>query len=379
MTIAYYITSHGFGHFVRSAAVIKALSAEIPLAVRTDIAEWFLNQELEGRPYTLDAGGFDCGTFGRDATHVDIRLSFDRATELDREIQVRLESEAAFLRSHGVRLVVTDMPSFPLKVAHSIGVPSICITNFTWVEIYEALADRAASEGSVELAAKGRALVSHLRADYALGDVLLIPGMALEMGACQRQIEVPIIARTGQYKRNLLCSKLGFDPAKPLYLIYLGQEGYEGLDWSRLRAMKDAQFFSFKQMAGAEDIVRVIPKDLMEHSDASASADVVVGKLGYSLCAECAATRTPLVFPPRPDFIEAVALGGAMMDMGLGVPIDAESFGSGNWAPFIERAHALKKTAQQVDCTGAQICAEILAMAWREGSLENLVSVRAAV
>ncbi|MBI3735923.1 hypothetical protein HY256_05370 [Candidatus Sumerlaeota bacterium] len=135
MTIAYYITAHGFGHFVRSAAVIKALPAEIPLAVRTDIQAWFLEQELAGRHYTIDAGGFDCGTLGPDSTSVDIPLTFRRAAELHREIQVRLESEIAFLRAHQARVVVTDMPSFPLKAARRAGIPSICITNFTWVEL----------------------------------------------------------------------------------------------------------------------------------------------------------------------------------------------------------------------------------------------------
>ncbi len=374
MSVAYYITAHGFGHFVRSAAVIKALPAEIPLAVRTDIPRWFLDQELIGREYTLDSGGFDCGTFGPDSTRVDTELTFQRAADVNREAQALLEAEIAFLRSHQIRVVVTDMPSFPLKVAKRAGIPSICITNFTWVEIYETLAERAAADGRTGLAEAGRRLIEQMRFDYAAGDLLLKPGMALEMGACRQQIDVPVIARTGRDKRKELCAKLGLDPAKPLYLLYLGQDGYDGVDWSQLGSFDGAQFFTFKPIPAAEKFVHVIPKGLMEHSDASASADAVIGKLGYSLCAECMATRTPLVFPPRPDFVEAVALSRDMLVCGLGIPVSADDFRSLNWSDALKRVAQTKASSKQVDCSGAQICSEIIALAWREGSLKVLHS-----
>ncbi|MBI1785263.1 hypothetical protein HYR69_08975 [Candidatus Sumerlaeota bacterium] len=182
-----------------------------------------------------------------------------------------------------------------------------------------------------------------------------------------------MIARTGREKRALLCEKLGLDPQSPLYLLYLGQDGYEGMKWENLTAIQGAQYFTFKPIAGSEGIVHVIPKGLMEHADATASADAVIGKLGYSLCAECLATGTPLIFPPRPDFVEAVALGRGMLESGLGVPVQAEEFRSLRWAGAISRARELGRQAKPIDCSGAQICAEIIAMAWREGNLRSVL------
>lgn len=387
MTIAYYITAHGFGHFVRSAAVIKELPGEIPLIVRTDIQPWFLNQELAGRKYLHFQAGFDCGTLGPDSVSVDIEMTFNRVEQVMRTNATRLETEAQFLKKQGVRVVVTDMPSFPLVAAKRIGLPTAVITNFTWVEIYQALVDRARAEGRADLADRGAAVVEALRREYANGDILFIPGMALEMAACRRQIPTPIIARTGRARRDLLCRSLGFDPAKPIYLLYLGQEGFAGMAWEGLREMAaepapggpglGAQFFTFKKIPGVDVHVPVLPHDVMDHADATATADAVIGKLGYSLCAECAATRTPLVFPPRPDFIEAEALGAAMIEMGLGVPIGTEAFLALDWAPSIRRAHEMAAAAAPVDCSGAQICSEIIHLAWREGSLESLISAHA--
>lgn len=376
MSIAYYITAHGFGHFVRSAAVIKELPGEIPLIVRTDIQPWFLKQELAGRKYLHFPAGFDCGTLGRDSTSVDTEMTFDRAEQVMRANAARLDSEAAFLKKQGVRVVVCDAPSFPMMAAKRAGLPTALITNFTWVEIYEALSRRARDEANEALADRGDAIIARLRHEYAHGDLLFIPGMAVPMGACRRQIPTPIIARAGRPRRELLCRSLGFDAARPIHLLYLGQEGYEGMAWERLdllRAETGAQFFTFKKIPGCAADVPVLAPEVMDHADATATADAVIGKLGYSLCAECAATLTPLIFPPRPDFVEAEALGAAMIEMGLGLPLAPEPFRALDWRPALERAKELATSAAPVDCSGAQICSEIIHLAWREGSLESLL------
>lgn len=373
MKIAWYITAHGFGHFVRQAAVVKELPGEIPVVVRSAIPEWFLSQELAGRPYESFPAEFDVGTVGRDSTTVDVARTFDLADDAWRRNQARLDEEVAFLRENRVRVVVCDAPSFPLVAAGRAGVPSMLVTNFTWVEIYRALAERVRDEGDEELARRGDDLVARFAAEYAAGDVLLTPGMALEMSHCRRRIEAPIIARTGVPRRELLREALGMDPDRPMVLVYLGREGYEGLDWSRAGELEGFQFFSFTPLEGAGDLVKVIPQNLIDHADATATADAIVGKLGYSLCAEAAATRTPLVFPPRPFFVEARALGKTMLDLGLGVPLKADDFRRLEWRGAIERALGKRATALAADCSGARLCAEIVHLAWREGTLDGLV------
>ncbi|MEX2297656.1 MAG: hypothetical protein WD715_09580, partial [Dongiaceae bacterium] len=183
--------------------------------MRTDIPEWFLRQELAGRHYHHHPAGFDCGALGKDSTAVDTAMTFAAAAEVMKQNATRLESEIQFLKSHQVRVVITDMPSFPLVAARRAGIPAICITNFTWVEIYAALADRARAAGEGSLATAGDDLVKTLREEYANGDLLLIPGMALEMGACARQMTIPVIARAGRARRALLCERLGLDPELP--------------------------------------------------------------------------------------------------------------------------------------------------------------------
>lgn len=375
MTVAFYVTSHGFGHFVRAAEVMKSIPRELPLVLKTGIPEWFLRQELVGVNVHSFEDKFDCGTLGPDSTHVDAEMTFARAELMQADNEARLESEIAFLRDHNVRVVVSDVPSFPSRAAREAGIPSIVISNFTWVEIYARLAAKAMEERLDEWAELGLNLTEKLRAEYAMADLLLIPDMALDMGAAERQLSVPIIARRGVDRRELLCERLDLDPARPIYLLYLGQEGYQGIDWSRLEEIEDAQFVSFKPVQGRNaGAVHVLGEGVLAHIDATATADVVIGKLGYSLCAECVATRTPLVFPPRPDFIEAEALGRSMIQYGLGSPISAADFRELNWLAALARANELAASAPSIDCSGAEVCASIIEAVHRFGDVDQALN-----
>lgn len=374
MTVAFYVSSHGFGHFVRAAEVMKTLSREIPIILRTEVPAWFIEQELAGVNYVLHPARFDCGTLGNDSTQVDPAMTFRRAAEVLKKNEGRIESEISFLREKRVRVVVSDVPSFPLRVAREAGVPSILISNFTWVEIYAKLTNLASKAGETAMAGEGARVTAEFRKEYAMGKLLLVPGLALEMSACEKQRHVPIIARQGCARREILCERLSFDPRRPIYLLYLGQDGYSGIDWLKLGNIDGGQFFSFRSVPGKNNsIVRVLGEGTVSHSDATASADAVVGKLGYSLCAECVATGRPLLFPPRPDFAEAEALEKAMVEYGLGVPLTDDSFRALDWADGLKRAAELKKEMEErgrsIPCDGAQACAEIIARTWREGRI----------
>ena len=59
--IAYYVTSHGFGHLNRAAAVVESLPPDVGIVVKTHpdlFARW---RESVGRPCELLEGVFDCG------------------------------------------------------------------------------------------------------------------------------------------------------------------------------------------------------------------------------------------------------------------------------------------------------------------------------
>ncbi|KAG0329043.1 hypothetical protein BGZ99_003673, partial [Dissophora globulifera] len=72
--------------------------------------------------------------------------------------------------------------------------------------------------------------------------------------------------------------------------------------------------------------------------DLTRAADVVIGKLGYGTCSECIAHETPLIYVPRPQFIEEHGLIKMMVNHGLAVEMTAEEFETGHWQRAIIEA-----------------------------------------
>ncbi|KAJ3076732.1 hypothetical protein HDU98_000612 [Podochytrium sp. JEL0797] len=100
------------------------------------------------------------------------------------------------------------------------------------------------------------------------------------------------------------------------------------------------------------DYIEITPPEHISIAPADAfvpdllqASDVVVGKCGYGTCAEVVAHGVPLVYVPRPAFVEEVGLvNNLMRPFGMSVEMSQKDFYAGNWAASILNAHALKKT-----------------------------------
>src|SRR5436305_184456 len=119
--IVYYVTSHGYGHAVRSCEVIRHLPPELPLLLRTGLPVWFLHSELQNRQHELAPAEFDCGVLGPDSARVDLELTVATLEEIQARNEARLDDEIRFLRDCKARVVICDAPSFPLRVARAAG------------------------------------------------------------------------------------------------------------------------------------------------------------------------------------------------------------------------------------------------------------------
>lgn len=397
MTLVCYISSHGFGHSVRTAQVIRALPPQIPVLIRSMTPRWFFEQELPDRPFTLEPARFDVGALGPDSIGIDPALTFREAARVHAEAMAHLAEETEFLRQNGARAVLCDAPAPPLVAARSAGIPALLLANFTWVEIYAELLARSrhtAHEGAAggrpapppgppaldrDLAAEAGRLIGDLRRRYAEADAHLIPGLAIDMKSVARRIDIPIIARRGRPDRLALADLLAFDPDRPIIQVYLGAAGLVGMAWEKLAYYEREQFFSFTPVPGdVAAAIRILPETGFPHADATASADAVVGKLGYSLCAECLASGIPILYAPREDFAEFPALESAMKKAGLAVPLSHQAFRGLEWRAALKKARAARTATLEdlgerlPDTDGAHVAAALLAETWRTGSTAHL-------
>lgn len=309
--IVWYLTAHGYGHGVRSTAVMQALRREcsdVRLTVVSALPEDFLRDRLRGFPdgaLAFRRAAFDVGLVQLDSVRADIPATLEKVTALLARRPALLEEETIWLRSAGVNVVVADIPAIPLTAAARAGLPRVAIGNFSWDWIYAPYA---------ETDARWRPAVDAFRADYANADVLLQYPLSPDMSATfPRRIDIPLPSRPGHSRRAELASRTGADPARRWILL-----SFTTLDWTpealaRVAAIRDTEFFTVRPLewSGIPNI-HAVERAEFPFSDIVATVDAVLSKPGFGILADCAANDKPLVYADRQDFAEYPVLERAI-------------------------------------------------------------------
>jgi UDP:flavonoid glycosyltransferase YjiC (YdhE family) len=130
--IAYYISSHGFGHAARQQAIIRELAKQgAEIHVRSASPAKFFTAAS-----SYHQQRYDIGMIQADALHFDIPASLNWMADFLKEQPKRIASETAFIREKGIELIVSDMPPIAFEIAEAAQLPSVAITHFTWDWVY---------------------------------------------------------------------------------------------------------------------------------------------------------------------------------------------------------------------------------------------------
>ena len=270
MSVVAYVSGHGFGHSARQIEILRHLPAHIPFVVKTRAPEWFWRDELP-RPFEFVVDSFDVGCVQHDSLSIDIPGTLAAYEAVRAQNEARREIEIADLRARGARVVLTDVAAFPLTLAKRLGIPGVCVANFTWADIY---ADYQAAEPAFA------PLVSEMKAQYAQASLLLDAAMSLPMPYFPARESVGLVARAGTAERErLLAAWPSSAQEKRLVLMYLGNWGFP-LPYERLADLTDWHFVSLDDAPVSLPNWTRVPRDLMPHPSLVASVDAVVYQSG---------------------------------------------------------------------------------------------------
>lgn len=333
--IVWYLTAHGYGHGVRSTAVMQALRRECPgvrLTVVSALPEDFLRDRLRG--YSNGAlafrhNAFDVGLVQLDSVRADIPATLERAEFFLVHRPSLYRYETAWLLATFPSAVVADIPAIPLAAAARAKLPSIAIGNFSWDWIYEPY---------TETDSRWQAAVDAFRADYASADVLLQYPLSPDMSATfPRRLDIPLPARPGRPRRAELADRTGADPARRWILL-----SFTTLDWtpnalSRVAAIADTEFFTVRPLEwqGIPNI-HAVDRGEFPFSDIVATVDAVLSKPGFGILADCAANDKPLIYADRENFAEYPVLERAIKNHFRHVHIPAVDLYAGTLAPSLD-------------------------------------------
>ena len=143
-TIVFYLSDHGFGHASRNIPIIRYIlesNKNIRIIVRTGIMQsTFIKDSLLGFKDRIDVycDKMDVGLILKENS-----LDIDKDKlhgEVNRYISTwkeRALNESEFLKNNNVNLVISDIVPWIFEAAKDTNIPSILISNFTWVDIYK--------------------------------------------------------------------------------------------------------------------------------------------------------------------------------------------------------------------------------------------------
>jgi hypothetical protein len=335
--IAFYVTSHGFGHLNRSVAVINLIPPEVPVTIRSDPSLFHHWGERLKRPATLEPHVSDVGALNPpgDSARTDGPGTLAKAAEVHARAMALVEEESIKLRDEGTGAVLCDATPIPLVAARRAGVPGFLLANFTWADIYLAHAKKL-GPGAMQTVREVRSAYRH-----ASGLFRAEPG--LKMTRVAPTIEVGMVVTPGVDRRVELRASLGLSESDKLVYFYIGRYGQANLGWERLARMDGVHFVGFHPApSGALPNLHVVPATEWTGADLAASTDAMVAKAGYGTACEAMVAGTPFIYPPRTGFAEHRVLDRALRTWGGGIPASARDFAALKLERHLERAFTLR-------------------------------------
>ena len=303
VTVAFYISGHGFGHASREVEIINALHVARPgwrIVIRSAVSPALLARSVKG-PYHLVEGPCDTGIMQRSSVEHDDEATVRAALEFYSTFDARVEAEARMLRALGVTLIVADIPPLALAAGARLGIPAVAIANFTWDWIYET------HPGFLPA---GADTLETIRAAYRSAALALELPFAGGFDIFTDVRQLPLVARRPTQGRAITRRHFGLPETGRIALLSFGGYGLPELDLAAIDCRDHWTIATTDQTspgATAMPHVRFISSatlapGMVRYEDLVAAVDVVITKPGYGIISECVAAGTPMVYTSRGHF-----------------------------------------------------------------------------
>ncbi len=325
LTLAYFISPHGFGHAARASAVMSALqerSPEMRFEIFTTVPRWFFEESLTG-PFSYhtlltDVGlvqeGPLCANLPKTVAFLDEFLPFD---------PLQMEDLAEKLNRLKCAMVLCDISPMGITVAREAELPSVLVENFTWDWVYR----------EYVLEEKGfKPHMAHLEALFFSADFHIQTAPACSEETVH--LTTGPVSRKARKTRSKVREDLIIPEEAPLVLITMGGIPKDHRFITRLANQKEIFYVAPGAGTGfrvSENVILLPHHSDFFHPDLVHAADAVVGKVGYSTLAEVYHARVPFGYIKRARFKESEILSRYITRHMAGCSIDEKVFETGDW------------------------------------------------
>lgn len=297
--IYFAITSHGFGHATRSAAVaatIQKLCPEALLIMVTAAPRWLLECYIKG-DFIHRPRAYDVGVIQADSFSMDKQATLEKLLEIKKKQSSIIASEVDFIHQNRVNLILTDIPFLAAEIGKAANVPCWAISNFGWDFIY-----RDWGGDFIDIA-------DWIGECYQKCDRLFRLPFHEPMQAFNNITDIGLIGGSPFIDAEEIKSKWQITaPREKTILLTFGGLGLQQIPYQNLVNFPDWQFITFDK--SAPDLPNLIKvNDInIRPVDFMPVCGKVVSKPGFGTFAEATKLGVPIISVTRDNFAEATFL-----------------------------------------------------------------------
>lgn len=292
--ITFYISNHGFGHASRNIPIIRYIleaNKNIKVIIKTGKAQGsfikYLIGNFNGR-VTYFFEDIDIGLILKEnSLDIDKEKLTDEVLQYLNSFDERIYKEIEFLHYNNVSLIISDIVPWVFKCSKKLNIPSILISNFTWVEIYKEHLSKEICNEYIEC---------YKLADKALFYELYMDEMKEyikeyeEVSLCSRDFELVKVDKIkNRFKRSIVYLSVGRS-------VDLQKE----INVSNL----EYDFIVTDGISLKGDNVYYLPKEIANTQDYLMASDFVITKAGWGTVSEALLAKKKIALLSRDNVAE---------------------------------------------------------------------------
>ena len=329
-SIAYFISSHGFGHAARAAAVMQAISeidAPLQFEIFTTVPAWFFQDSLSAS-FNCHRLLTDFGLAQKTPFQSDFDDTLNRLNEFYPVSPSRLAELSQTVRRLKCTIIICDIAPLGILVAKEAGIPSVLVENFTWDWIYR---QYATVDNSINRH------INYLKPIFESADYHIQTEPACSPSSSDL-VTAPV-SRKPRLARDQIRQQLDLLPAEKVVLITTGgiPQRYDFLE--TLRKLREIKFV----MPGAGSEIKIYDNLVIlphhsefYHPDLVNACDAIIGKVGYSTLAEVYHAGIPFGYVARSNYNESGPMVNFIEQHMPGLAVPEAEFDDGSWTSKIE-------------------------------------------
>ena len=292
MYIAFYISSHGFGHMTRCLSLIEYLLKNSDFNIyiacnkfQNDFARTYLEKYKDRviyRDFITDIGFIN----KKNSLEVDVKTLEGELLKFINTWDTLVLEECKNLKNLNIKCIVTDISPIGCLVGKKLKLKTILISNFTWVDQYEFLGIN-------------KSIISKFREAYSYVDKLIKYDLSLPMDS----IKPKSIENAG-----FICREVDLNRVKEISDKYGNIVFITCGKSANLNSIRIENFNGTIITTSGIDIISNeganifrLPIDVLDTQNYIAASDIVITKAGWGTIGECLIGQSNMVLIERPS------------------------------------------------------------------------------